>query len=114
MKHVKAIFVILFVLLIIIIAVQNYEAFSTTVKFKVDLVFSSYESSEMSLYFVAVITFLLGVLFAGFYGIAERFRLKNQIKNLMKDAKGKEEELNSLRNLPLTGEDLGPEKESEA
>ena len=113
MKHLKAILVILFVLFIIIVAVQNYKAFSTTVNFKVDLIFASYESSGMSLYFVAVITFLIGILFAGFYGIAERFRLKNQIKKLIKDAKEKEEELNSLRNLPLTGEDMGPEKESD-
>ena len=110
MKHLRALLLILFVLFIIIVAVQNYKAFSTPVRFNLDLVFFHYESSDMSLYFVAVITFLVGVLFAGLYGIFERFRLKKQIKTLLRDVKEKEKELNSLRNLPVTGEEVPTEE----
>ena len=110
MKHLRALLLLLFVLFIIIVAVQNYKAFSTPVRFNLNLVFFHYQSSDMSLYFVAVITFLLGILFAGFYGIWERFRLKKQIKTVMKDLKEKEKELNSLRNFPVTGEEVPTEE----
>jgi ATP adenylyltransferase len=113
MKQLKAILVILFLLLVVIVAVQNHEALSTTVKFRVDLVFMDYQTGEMSLYFVSVITFLVGVFFAGLIGIAERFRLNRQTKNLVKEIKEKDKELNSLRNLPVTAEDVSPEQTAE-
>lgn len=113
MNHLRAIFLILFMLFVIILAVQNHEAMSTSVKFRVDLVFLEHETSEMSLYLVVVITFLVGVILSGVCGIAERFRLKRQIKTLMSDAKGREKELNSLRNLPVTTEDMGSNKTSD-
>ena len=106
MNHLRMIVVILFILLVIIVAVQNYQAFSNTVTFRINLIFFKWESSSMSMYFVAVITFLVGVLAAGIYGMTERFRLKRQNKNLMRDAREKEKELNSLRNLPVTGEEM--------
>jgi len=113
MKQLKAILVILFLLLVIIVAVQNHAALSTTVKFRVDLVFFDYQTGEMSLYFVSVITFLFGVFFAGLIGIAERFRLSRQIKNLGREIKEKDKELNSLRNLPVTAEAVSSEQNSE-
>jgi uncharacterized integral membrane protein len=106
MKHLKVIFIILFVLLVVIISVQNYAPMSTSVKFRVNLIFLNYETAEMSLYLVSIICFLIGVIFAGLAGITERFQLKRQIKILTKDAKEKDKELNSLRNLPVTTEDL--------
>ena len=106
MNHLRVIVAILFILLVIIVVVQNYQAFSSTVTFRINLMFLNWESSPMSLYFVAVITFLIGVLSAGIYGITERFRLKRQIKNLTREAREKDRELNSLRNLPVTGEEM--------
>jgi ATP adenylyltransferase len=113
MKQLKAILVILFLLLIIIVAVQNHEALSTKVKFRVDVVFFDFQTGEMSLYFVSVITFLVGVFFAGLIGITERYRLTRQTKNLVRDIKEKDKELNSLRNLPVTAEDVSQEQTSE-
>jgi putative membrane protein len=112
MKHLRVIVVILFVLLVIIIAVQNYEAMSTTVNFRVNLVFFNYETAPMSIYFVVVIAFLIGVIVTGLYGMTERFRLKRKIKTLTKEANEKDKELNSLRNLPVTTDDVGGEKTS--
>jgi hypothetical protein len=36
----------------------------------------------------------------------ERFRLKRQIKTLTKELQIKDQELNSLRNLPITSDDV--------
>jgi len=104
MKNVKVILVILFLLLVVILAVQNYDALATPVTFKVNLGFFNYETSQTPLSLIAIITFLIGVLASGLYGITERLRLKRQIKSLMKDVREKDKELNSLRNLPVTTE----------
>ncbi|MBW1679956.1 MAG: LapA family protein [Deltaproteobacteria bacterium] len=106
MKHIRAVFMILFMLVVIIVAVQNYEAMSTAVKFRVDFLFFQHETAEMSLYLIVVISFLVGVIFSALYGITERFRQKREIKRLEREAREKDKELNSLRNLPVTADDV--------
>lgn len=110
MHHVKLVLVVLFSLFIIIVAVQNHTAFSTAVTFRIDLLFFKAETSPMSIYFVAVLSFLLGVLLTGLLGIAERFRLKREINSLKKATREKDAELNSLRNLPVTAENINAEQ----
>lgn len=110
MKNVKVIVVILLLLLVVILAVQNYEALATTVTFRVNLGFFNYQTSQVPLSLIAIITFLVGVLASGLYGIAERLRLKRQIRTLTKNVGEKDKELNSLRNLPVTAEDMGSEQ----
>jgi uncharacterized integral membrane protein len=111
MKHVRAVLIILLILLVIVVAVQNYAAMATTVEFKINLLFFDHHTPPMSLYLVVIIAFLLGVLFTGFYGITERFRLKREIKLLRRESKEKDQELQNLRNLPVTTESVVPEEE---
>ncbi len=99
---------IILMLLVVIVIVQNHEAMSTMVKFKFNLLFINYASSSTSLYFIVTIAFLFGVLVTGFYGIIERFRLKRDIKALVSASREKDKELNSLRNLPITSDDVSP------
>jgi ATP adenylyltransferase len=61
----------------------------------------------MSLYLVSVIAFLAGVFLCGIFGIVERFRLSKRVKALQQESAEKDRELNSLRNLPVTSEDMG-------
>lgn len=110
MKHVKAIIVILFLLLVVILAVQNYQELSTPIRFKVNLLFLNAESSGLSVFLIAIVTFLVGVISTWLYGISERLNFRRQIKTLMKDVKEKEQELNSLRNLPVTTEDVSADQ----
>ena len=111
MKHLRLVLIILFVLLIIVVAVQNYAAMATTVTFRLNLLFFNHETPPMSIYLIVVIAFLLGVVFTGFYGITERFRLKREIKMLKKEFMGKDQELQSLRNLPVTADEVAPAEE---
>ncbi len=113
MKHLRAIAIILFLLLVVIVAVENYQALSNPVNFKVDLGFYKYESKGMPMALMAVIAFLIGVISMGLYGITERFHLKRRIKALRKEAEAKDKELNSLRNLPVTTEGVGPDQSPE-
>ncbi len=104
MNNLKWLFVVLLLLLGFIVAVQNYGTLVNPVTFGLDLYFIKYETSGMPLALVAVITFLIGLIAAWLYGISERFRLRKQIKSLIRDSREKEKELNSLRNLPVTTE----------
>ena len=107
MKHLKFMLWVFVALIIVILIVQNHEAMSTRVIFKADFRIFQFSSSEISLYLIVTFTFLFGVIISGLYGMMERFQLKRQIKTLTKDSKDKEKELNSLRNLPITSDDVG-------
>ena len=60
----------------------------------------------MPVFLIAVITFLIGVVATWLYGISERMNFKRQFKSLKRDVAEKEKELNSLRNLPVTTEEV--------
>jgi len=52
----------------------------------------------------------VGVICTWLYGISERLGFRRQVKTLMKDVRDKEKELNSLRNLPVTTEDMSADQ----
>ena len=107
MKHLKFILAIVIMLLVVVLIAENLTALSTTVVFQIVFFSLHLQTAEMPLYYVLPITFLFGVLITGLYGIRERFHLSRQIKILITESKAKDKELNSLRNLPITAEDMG-------
>ena len=107
MKHLRFILGILLTLVVVILLVENHEAMTTEVTFKADFVLFHLESSKTTLYFIVTIAFLFGIFISGLYGIIERFRLKKQIRILINATREKDNELNSLRNLPLTSDNVG-------
>ncbi|MBW2028324.1 MAG: DUF1049 domain-containing protein [Deltaproteobacteria bacterium] len=111
MKHIKFIVAILLMLIVVILIVQNHEAMSTTVMFRIKFFSHEVRTSMVSLYYIVTIAFLFGVVVMGIYGMVERFRLKRQIKILMETNQEKEKELNSLRNLPITSDEVSTFKE---
>jgi uncharacterized membrane protein YciS (DUF1049 family) len=111
MAHLKSILLILVGLIIVILAVQNNETMSKTFQLRADpLVFAEIRSGDISLYQLVLVAFLLGVLSTGIYAMVEHFRLKRRIKMLHRQLQEKDKELNSLRNLPLTYENVTPEQ----
>jgi hypothetical protein len=106
MRYLKFMVYVIIIMFIIIIIVENHDAFATKLWFKLDLnIFSvNYRTAEITIYNITAIAFLSGVLITGIFGMAERFRLKGQIKDLYKIIKDKDKELNSLRNLPITSD----------
>ena len=109
MTHLKAIVFILIGLAVIVLVVQNNAALSTTVKFRMNpYFFQEKMTSDITLYEIVIVTYLLGVLSIGLYGITERFRLKKKIKVLTRTLEEREKEVNTLRNLPITAEHVPP------
>ena len=101
MKHIKAIISIVFMLLAVVLIVENLTQLSQKLTLQVDLYFWDWKAEPMAFYFVIIIVFLLGILIASLYGIFERFKLKKEIRILSKEKREKDKELNSLRNLPI-------------
>ena len=89
MKHLKVIVVILFLLVIVVLAVQNYAALSTPISFKAHLVFFEHETTGMPVFLIAIITFLIGVVAVWIYGIGERLSMKREIKSFDERSQGK-------------------------
>ena len=106
MKHLKFILAVFLMLMIVIIVVQNHEAMSTNIVFRVNLFSLNLQSSMVSLYYIVPTAFLFGVIITGLYGMIERFQLKKQIRILVSTTEEKDKELNSLRNLPITADDV--------
>ncbi|MBP1739029.1 MAG: hypothetical protein H6Q48_1322, partial [Deltaproteobacteria bacterium] len=67
-------------------------------------------TSDITLYEIVIVTYLLGVLSIGLYGITERFRLKKKIKVLTRTLEEREKEVNNLRNLPITSDHVPPSR----
>jgi ATP adenylyltransferase len=111
MTHLKAIVFIFIGLAIIVLVVQNNAALSTTVKFRMNpYFFQEKMTSDITLYEIVIVTYLLGVLSIGLYGITERFRLKKKIKILTRTLEEREKEVNNLRNLPITSDHVPPSR----
>ena len=106
MIYIKAIVFFLLLLLFLILALQNFDELTTPIKFR----FLMVDTTGMPVAFVAIFTFVVGVIGTGLYGFAELFKLRKQIRLLMRDNREKDMELKSLRNLPVTGEDVSSKK----
>lgn len=109
MKHLKLIILILLLSIVVILAYQNSEAVTKTVQFRLNpLFFEESQSPEIAIGLVMLMAFFLGVIVTGFCGMTERFRLKKRIKMCTKELENKDKELNSLRILPITSDDVSP------
>lgn len=108
MKYFRFITAIVLIVLVCAIIIQNHMAMSTSVVFRLNLWFKEFTSVPIPLYFVVPLTFIFGVLITWFYGMIMHYRLRRDIKALEKGLREKDKELNSLRNLPITSDDVSP------
>ena len=107
MFYLKILLAILFIVFAVLFFVQNNDSMMTAVHFKLDIPnVINLQSTDITLYIIIPLCFLLGVLIMWLLCVREHFRLKAKIKSLMTSTKEKEKELNSFRNLALTSDDV--------
>jgi len=104
MKTIKALFWGLFVVILIIFIVQNLQALTHTETLRLNLFFASFQSPELQVSFLLILSFVLGFLLAYSLGLVQRRRLKKTIKELERRQARSENELKSLRTLPIKEE----------
>ena len=95
MKFLKSIGTALLFLLAITFSLKNNEMVAIKYYFQL-------ESFDLPLYLLVFFSVILGILIGGIEGVIERIKSGNVIRKLKKEMKKMEEELTSLRNLPLT------------
>ncbi len=108
MKHIKFLIYVFIFIGVLVLIIQNHQAFNTKVVFNVDLWFAKYESTEISIYIISVAAFTLGLIVSWVYNLFDRIQLIRKIGKLNNQIKQKDKELNSLRNLPLVSESVSP------
>ncbi len=109
MKHFKFIAAIILIMLVLTIIIQNHQAMSTPVVFRLNLLFTEFTSTTISLYVVIPVAFFFGVIITWFYGMLDHYRLRREIRRLERVVREKDKELSSLRNLPITSDDVTSE-----
>jgi len=101
MKYLKLTVIVLLIILSGVIAMQNYDVLSAEFSFKLGMFMYLFESKPIPLYFVIIGTFLFGVILTVFFIVSEIFHLKKRLSDLSGQLSDYDEELKSLRNLPV-------------
>lgn len=108
MKSVKAVALGLFVILLILFVVQNLQALSHSESLKLDILVTSFSTPPLMMALLLLACLAIGYLTAYLLGFTERRKLKKSLKSLQSRLSRTEEELHSLRNLPITGDPGAP------
>lgn len=106
MTYLKAIFLAAVVALAVIFMIQNIGPLSTPLSIRLNLIFVHFKSTPYATYLIIMLAFFCGLLLASVLGLMERFRMRKKLKEQRKQIDSLTKELDSLRNLPLTGESL--------
>ena len=104
MKTAKAVLIGLLVILIVVFVVQNLQAFSHTISLRLNLLFTTIETPALATALLLLLCFALGFLASQAITWPQHRRMKKSVKSMRAQQARMEEELKSLRNLPITGE----------
>jgi uncharacterized integral membrane protein len=97
MKPIYTIIVVIFVMFVVTFALQN----TTTVQLR----YYDYFCRPLSIYMLIFLSFIVGVIFTGFMGIVERFRLNRTINRLNKTIRDLRRDLKELESSPDAGQE---------
>jgi len=105
MKYLRVAALILLFFFSMLFFVQNHELLSTTVRLQLSIFGLELHSKLIPYYLIVLLAFVLGGFISLAYLLAEKIRLGSEIRQGRSKIKDLEEEVNSLRNMPL--EDSG-------
>jgi lipopolysaccharide assembly protein A len=103
MRFVKVVFLILLFFISMMFFIQNTEVLSQSMSLKLSLFTESLtlKSVPLPFYFLLLIGFVLGGALVLFYFLLDKIRLTKALKHNKGRIAKLEQEVNSLRNLPL-------------
>ncbi|MFP4070927.1 MAG: lipopolysaccharide assembly protein LapA domain-containing protein [Desulfovibrionales bacterium] len=112
MRYLKVLALILFFFVGMVFFVQNTEALSDAIQLRLNLFHWRWISIEFPYYLLILIFFVIGALFSLAFFLAEKIRLTKQLRACNHTVQSLQQELNSLRNLPLDEERYPAEEPS--
>lgn len=101
MRFLKILLLLAFIAILLIFFQQNTEILNTGIQFQLDMLGNTWRSMQMPLYFVVVAAFFLGGVLTLLYFFIEKLRMTKQLRACRSQISKLEQEVNSLRNLPL-------------
>lgn len=101
MRFLKILALLIFIAILLIFFQQNTEILNTGIQFQLAMFGNIWRSMQMPLYFVLVAAFFLGGVLTLLYFFIEKLRLAKQLRTCRSQIGKLEQEVNSLRNLPL-------------
>ncbi len=101
MKYLRVAALILLFFFSMLFFVQNHELLSTTVRLNLSLFGLELQSKEIPYYLIVLLAFAAGGFISLVYLLAEKIRLSREVRKNKSIIKNLEEEVNSLRNMPL-------------
>ncbi|MCF8104598.1 MAG: LapA family protein [Desulfohalobiaceae bacterium] len=101
MRYVKVLVVVLLFLFGIIFFMQNTQFINTTITLQFNFPGIDWSSSPIPIYLFILLAFCIGVLVSLIYFSLDKFRQGRELKWYKTRVKSLEQEINSLRTLPL-------------
>ncbi|MFW6054334.1 MAG: LapA family protein, partial [Thermodesulfobacteriota bacterium] len=109
MRYVKVFIVVLLFLFGIIFFMQNTQFVNTTISLQFNLPGIDWSSSPVPVYLFILLAFGIGVLVSLIYLSLDKFRQGRELKWYKARVKSLEQEINSLRTLPLENQPAADE-----
>lgn len=104
MRYLKVLLLTLFFFVSMVFFIQNNEMLSNELVLKLELFDLSFVSRELPFYLIVLLSFVVGSVFSMSYFLAEKLRLSHELKSCKAKLTALEQEVTSLRNLPLEEE----------
>ena len=104
MRYLKVLLLTLFFFVSMVFFIQNNEMLAHQLILKLELFDASFVSRELPFYLLVLLSFVVGSVFSMSYFLAEKIRLNHELKASKAKLAALEQEVTSLRNLPLEEE----------
>ena len=101
MRYIKVLLLTLFFFISMVFFIQNNEVLSKLLVLKMELFDLRFVSRELPFYLIVLLSFVVGSIFSLSYFLGEKIRLTRELKSANAKLAALEQEVTSLRNLPL-------------
>lgn len=105
MRYVKLLLLVLCLAAAALFFIQNQTLLLSSLGLKLDIFVVKFLLPDIPLYALVLGAFVFGALLSLLFLLVDRFHTASQLRSCRKRLRSLEEEVNSLRNLPLQDED---------
>ncbi|BBD07680.1 lipopolysaccharide assembly protein LapA domain-containing protein [Desulfovibrio ferrophilus] len=112
MRYVKMLLLLALFFLSMVMFAQNMETLNTALPLSLELFGTPVFALEQPVYLCLLSLFVLGGLLCTLYFLCEKIRLSREVSQAKKKVASLEQEVNSLRNLPLDDSNYSAEPEA--
>ncbi len=101
MRILKGVFWLVLTFVLLVFVLQNGSELIRPVEIKLDLFLKDFSPGSIPQYGLVLSALLVGLLIGGVWGVLHQLRLRAKLKETQRLLKDRENELESLRNLPV-------------